>query len=76
MDHPTDDDDCFSVQLDGSDMFPKASKVSIYASDRPSLLVLTCIPISNQTILRQRFTMRRYNLEHDGRLTNLVKTME
>ncbi|KAH9017139.1 hypothetical protein EDB85DRAFT_1897787 [Lactarius pseudohatsudake] len=49
-----DDDDCFSVQLDGSDVSPKAPK----------------------TILRQRFTMRRYNLGADGRLTNLVKAME
>jgi hypothetical protein len=31
---------------------------------------------SNQTILRQRFTMRRYNPEHDGRLTNLAKAIE
>ncbi|KAH9032955.1 hypothetical protein EDB85DRAFT_1890395 [Lactarius pseudohatsudake] len=44
---PDDDDDCLSVQLDGSDMSPKAPK----------------------TILRQRFTMRRYNLGKDGRLT-------
>ncbi|KAI9507346.1 hypothetical protein F5148DRAFT_1149809 [Russula earlei] len=55
MDHSSDDDDdCFSVQLDSTDMFPKATK----------------------TILWQRFTMRRYNLEHDGRLTNLAKAMD
>jgi hypothetical protein len=29
---------------------------------------------SNQTILRQRFTMRRYNLERDGRLTVTLKS--
>ncbi|KAH9030042.1 hypothetical protein EDB85DRAFT_1891774 [Lactarius pseudohatsudake] len=51
---PDDDDDCLSVQLDGSDMSPKAPK----------------------TILRQRFTMRRYNLGKDGRLTNLAKAMD
>ncbi|KAH9983669.1 hypothetical protein BJV77DRAFT_1072711 [Russula vinacea] len=49
-----DNDECFLVQLDGSDMCPRAPK----------------------TILRQRFTMRRYNLEHDGRLTNLAKAIE
>ncbi|KAH9051416.1 hypothetical protein EDB87DRAFT_1582687 [Lactarius vividus] len=49
-----DDDDCLSVQLDGSDMSPKAPK----------------------TILQQRFTMRQYNLEADGRLTNLAKAMD
>ena len=31
---------------------------------------------SNQTILQQRFTMRCYNLEHNGRLTNLAKAIE
>ncbi|KAH9021393.1 hypothetical protein EDB85DRAFT_2278460 [Lactarius pseudohatsudake] len=51
---PDDDDDCLSVQLDGSDMSPKAPK----------------------TILRQRFTMRQYNLGKDGRLTNLAKAMD
>ncbi|KAI9442143.1 hypothetical protein H4582DRAFT_2070183 [Lactarius indigo] len=49
-----EDDDCFSVQLDGSDPSPRAPK----------------------TILRQRFPMRRYNWENDGRLTNLAKAMD
>ncbi|KAI9442133.1 hypothetical protein H4582DRAFT_2109832 [Lactarius indigo] len=31
---------------------------------------------ATQTILRQRFPMRRYNWENDGRLTNLAKAMD
>ncbi|KAH9953237.1 hypothetical protein BC827DRAFT_1249679 [Russula dissimulans] len=50
----SDDDDCYSVQLEGSDLTPRAAK----------------------TILRQRFTMRRYNLEKDGRLTNQLRAMD
>jgi hypothetical protein len=30
MDHSSDDDDCFSVQLDGTNNYPKAPKVIIY----------------------------------------------
>ncbi|KAI0282925.1 hypothetical protein BC826DRAFT_1110482 [Russula brevipes] len=54
MDHSSDDDECFSVQLGGSDMSPTAYK----------------------TILRRRFPMRKYNLEQDGRLTNLARVLE
>jgi hypothetical protein len=70
-----DDDECLSVQLDGSDMCPSAPKVTIHSS--PCVRVDVSADLhSNQTILRQRFTMRRYNLEHDGRLTNLAKAIE
>ena len=66
-----DDDDCDSVQLEGSDLTPRAAKVSfIYFKTN---IRLTC---ATQTILRQRFTMRRYNLEKDGRLTNQLRAME
>jgi hypothetical protein len=66
-----DDDDCDSVQLEGSDVTPRAAKVCFY-------LFQTNIGLTSvtQTILRQRFTMRRYNLEKDGRLTNQLKAME
>ncbi|KAH9014789.1 hypothetical protein EDB85DRAFT_1899040 [Lactarius pseudohatsudake] len=50
----SDDDECLSVQLDGSDMAPNAAK----------------------TVLRQRFPMRRYYLEPDGRLSNSAKVMD
>jgi hypothetical protein len=74
MDPPSDDDDeCFLVQLDSSDMFSKASKV--VNSMPPCLGVVTDL-IFNQTILRQRFLMRQYNWEPDSRLTNFVKAME
>ncbi|KAH9042275.1 hypothetical protein EDB85DRAFT_1886243 [Lactarius pseudohatsudake] len=50
----SDDNECLSVQLDGSDMAPNAAK----------------------TVLRQRFPMRRYYLEPDGRLSNSAKVMD
>jgi hypothetical protein len=74
MDSASDNEDCFSVQLEGSDMSPKAPKV---ASNRIYVCHDGCPYLhSIQTILRKRFPMRRYNLEQDGRLTNLVKAME
>jgi hypothetical protein len=40
MDHSSDDDDCFLVQLDGTDKYPKAPKVITYTiSDSESLLM-------------------------------------
>jgi hypothetical protein len=68
------DDDCYPVQLEGSHMTPRAAKVRL-------LLLLFQNILSYrlgaaQTILRQRFNMRRYNLEKDGGLTNQLKTME
>jgi hypothetical protein len=41
-----------------------------------SRLDVSADPHSEQTIFRQRFPMRRYNLERDGRLTNLAKAIE
>ena len=72
MSRDDDDDECFSVQLDSSDMCPRAHKVAISCS-RLDVSIDLCF---NQTILRQRFAMRRYNLEQDGRLTHLAKAKE
>jgi hypothetical protein len=70
-----DDDECFAVQLDGSGMYPRTQKV-IRSSSIPLRLDVGADLHSDQTILRQRFPMRRYNLERDGRLTNLTKAIE
>ena len=44
MDHSSDDDDCFSVQLNGTDRYPKAPKVITYTtSESLSMCVLTRI---------------------------------
>ncbi|KAI9440154.1 hypothetical protein H4582DRAFT_2056767 [Lactarius indigo] len=64
-----DDDDCFSVQLNSSEMSPKAPKVSFTFCFNKGTE-------STQTILRQRFAMRRYHLGQDGRLTNLARAMD
>ncbi|KAH9022540.1 hypothetical protein EDB85DRAFT_1895176 [Lactarius pseudohatsudake] len=66
--------------------------VAVMIAFQFSLMVVTCLPRLQksaacllqkkyqlhalQTILQQRFTMRRYNLGADGRLTNLAKAME
>ncbi|KAH9014065.1 hypothetical protein EDB84DRAFT_1443989 [Lactarius hengduanensis] len=64
-----DDDDCLSVQLDSSEMSPKAPKVSFTFCFNKGTE-------SMQTILRQRFAMRQYHLGQDGRLTNLARAMD
>ncbi|KAI9430148.1 hypothetical protein H4582DRAFT_2064095 [Lactarius indigo] len=64
-----DDDNCFSVQLDSSEMSPKAPKVSFTFCFNKGTE-------STQTILWQRFAMRRYHLGQDGRLTNLARVMD
>jgi hypothetical protein len=61
------------VQLKGSDRSPRAPKVT---SISLHLDVGTDDLHSNKTILRQTFTMRRYNVERDGRLTSLAKAIE
>jgi hypothetical protein len=77
MDTSSDSDgECFTVQLDGSDSCPRAQKV---------ISIPLCLGIgtdasdlhSNQTTLRQTFTMRRHhNVEHDRRLANLAEVIE
>ena len=66
--------ECYTVQLDGSDISPRAQKVI-------SIPLRLDVGIdnlhSNQTILQQTFTMRwRHNVEHECRLTNLAEVTE
>lgn len=73
MDPLSSDDECFSEQLDCSNMAPSAKTVIYY---QRLYLRICAEPLSSQTALQQRFTMRRYNIDSDGRLTNLAKAME
>ena len=75
MDPSSDSDgECFTVQLDGSDSSPRAQKVM----STPLRLEVGIDDLhSNQTILRQTFTMRRHrNVEIDCRLVNLAEVIE
>jgi len=75
MDPASDDDECLSVQLEGSDMSPKAPKVT----SNHLYLCHDGHPYLHQLEFRhppEEVPMRRYNLEQDGRLTNLAKAME
>ena len=60
------------VQLNGSDRSPRVPKVT---STSLRLDVGTDDLYSNKTILQQTFTMRRYTVERDGRLTSLANTI-
>lgn len=63
----------FVVQLNGSDRSPRAPKVT---STSLRLDVGTDDMYSNKTIFRQTFTMRRYTVERDGRLTSLTNAIQ
>ena len=62
------DDEYFTMQLDGSDSFPRAQKVVSFPL---RLDVGIDNPHSDQTILRQTFAMRRHhNVQHGCKLMN------
>jgi hypothetical protein len=68
------DGECFTVQLDGSDSFPRAQKVI-------SIPLRLDVGIDNlhsdQTILRQTFTMRRHHdVQHGCRLMTPAEVID
>lgn len=69
------DGECSTVQLDGSDSFPRAQKVISIPLCLDDIVGIDDL-YSEQTILRQTFTMRRHhNMEHDCRLMNSVEVI-